>query len=87
MSRPATKIIVGVAVLAAVAVPVAMHLHAKHERNRRFDTNADVKCIGLALIMYAGDEAEGGFFPDGPGDLGDLPGQKYLNNATKRIKE
>jgi len=35
--------------------------------------------IGLALIMYSGDDIAGGFFPDGTGeDLGDLDTEKYL---------
>lgn len=39
----------------------------------------NLKQIGLALIMYAGDDADGGLFPTGSGrDLGLLNAQKYL---------
>ena len=54
-------------------------LDRAREKARRMNCAGNLKCMGLAFIMYAGDDVENGYFPSSVGnDLSLLSITKYL---------
>ena len=69
------KLAIALFVLGAVlVVPV---LGQAREKARRINCGGNLKCTGLALIIYAGDDIDHGYFPSG-NDFWLLHDQKYL---------
>ena len=68
-------VIVPTAILAGVLLP---SLNQSREKARRMNCAGNLKQIGLASLMYAGDDVEHGRFPD---NLAQLHEQKYLMNG------
>ena len=75
-------VVVVIVTLAAIIVPV---LGKAREKARRVNCAGNLKCMGLALLMYSGDN--GGFFPNtvarGANQFGNASSEGYITSDGK----